>query len=356
MKPLLPRYESIRNYIEMIDINRIYSNHGPLLIELENRYANFFGVTKSQVVCSANATLALLGACNLTDSESITVPSFTFPATIQAAIASHKKIVMKDIDSNSWMLPEDKMSNETRIVVLPFGAKGQFELGSTKAVLRIIDAAASIGNFEGKLNKIEENEVMIFSLHATKVLGIGEGAISIFGSNVIAAQFRSWINFGFSGTRNSTHLGINSKMSEMSAAYGLATLDGWQNEKADWLHVNLMQREIEKKLSISPYFSKPENVSPYWTVEFANESLRDLAAKKLQLSGIDSRLWWEKGTHHMPAFKKFAIDAFPNTDAVAGRILGLPKYRDLTKADLELINEILQTTILEQEANFQKPL
>ena len=185
--------------------------------------------------------------------------------------------------------------------------------------------------------------MIIFSLHATKILGLGEGAISIFGSDELASQFRSWINFGFAGTRNSVHPGINAKMSEVLAAYGLAALDAWQSEKADWLYVNSLQHEIEQKLGISPYFSTPSNISPYWIVEFKNEFTRDLAAKLLHLSNIDSRQWWEKGCHLMPAFRNIVKGDFPNTEAVANRILGLPKYRDLDEPTLVLIGEILST-------------
>ena len=345
MKPMLAKHDDVAKYLKSMDLIRNYSNYGPFVRTLEERYALFFDVAPNRVVCSANATLALFGACTLDESESIIVPSFTFPATIQAAIASHKKIIISDIDPSTWMLPEDEIKDKSRIVVLPFGSKGKFELDSTGTALRIVDAAASIGNFENNLGKMSQNEVIIFSLHATKILGLGEGAISVFGCDELASQFRSWINFGFAGTRNSVHIGINAKMSEISAAYGLAALDAWQSEKTDWLHINGLQHEIEQSLGISPYFSTPSNISPYWIVEFENEFVRDLTAKLLHLSKVDSRLWWEKGCHLMPAFREFAKGYFPNTEAVANRILGLPKYRDLDKVNIDLIGEILHKTL-----------
>ena len=342
MIPKLPTYSDVSGYLKVIDSNRIYSNFGPLVRSLEEKYAEYFDVDSPHVVCSSNATLALLGACHLSSSEKIIVPSFTFPATIQAAIASNKKVVMKDVDAATWMLREDNVKNEAHILVLPFGSSGNLQFGESSASLRIIDAAASIGNFEKKLNRLGENEIIVFSLHATKILGIGEGAISVFGSEELASKYRAWINFGFSGSRNSLSTGINAKMSEVSAAYGHAALDSWQFEKNEWVKVGNMQIQVEKKLQIAPYFSAVENVSPYWIVEFRNEFMRDRAIKQLIDSKIDSRLWWEKGCHRMPAFKNLAARrSFLNTENVASRILGLPKYRDLEMSTIEKIENVL---------------
>jgi dTDP-4-amino-4,6-dideoxygalactose transaminase len=345
MKPLLPDYKNVEKYLRTMDLNRNYSNFGPLLTSLENRYADFFNVKSEQVVCSANATLALLGGCILSDSETIIVPSFTFPATIQAAIASRKKVIIQDIDLATWMLSEEKIKHEARILVLPFGSEGEFTFGTTQASLRIIDAAASIGNFENRLGNLNINELIIFSLHATKILGVGEGAISVFGDAKLASQFRSFINFGFNGSRNSTTMGINAKMSEVSAAYGHAALDLWVTEKKEWLQVNNLQFKIELELGISPYFSNNNNISPYWIVEFPSESIRDSVVKHLNFSKIDSRLWWEKGCHKMTAFQNLSIGEFCNTDDVSSRILGLPKFRDLDNNDINLISEVLRSTL-----------
>jgi len=345
MKPLLPRYRNVEKYLKSMDINRNYSNFGPLMTSLENRYAVFFNVKSEQVVCSANATLALLGSCILSDSETIIVPAFTFPATIQAAIASGKKVIIEDIDLDTWMLPEERIKHEARILVLPFGSEGEFGFGTTQASLRIIDAAASIGNYENKLSDLHINEVIIFSLHATKILGVGEGAISVFGDAKLASEYRSWINFGFNGSRNSSTTGINAKMPEVSAAYGHAALDLWPTEKKEWLQVNNLQVKIESELGISPYFSNKNNVSPYWIVEFSSESIRDSVVKQLNLSKIDSRLWWEKGCHKMTAFQHLSTGEFSNSDDVSSRILGLPKFRDLDNVDINLIAEALRSSL-----------
>jgi dTDP-4-amino-4,6-dideoxygalactose transaminase len=347
MRPLLPSYDSVKRYLKEIDSRRTYSNFGPLLNQLEVRYAEFFNVKPEQVVCSTNATLALLGACILSGSEEIVVPTFTFPATIQAAILSGKKVKLVDIDKHTWMLSEVDIQNEARIVVLPFGSQGKLEFGNTHESLRIIDAAASIGNYENGLCELTKNEVIVFSLHATKILGVGEGAISVFGDAKLASQYRSWINFGFNGSRNSSTMGINAKMSEVSAAYGHAALDLWATEKKEWLQVNNLQFEIESELGISPYFSNNNNVSPYWIVEFPSESIRDSVVEHLNFSKIDSRLWWEKGCHEMTAFQSISIGKFYNTDDVSSRILGLPKFRDLDSNDINFIAEILRSSLSE---------
>ena len=351
MKPKLPNANRILPYLEKMDATKIYSNRGPLISKLEERYADFFGVKSSQVVCSANATLALLGGFKVFSSSKIRLPAFTIPATVLAAISAEgvNNIFLEDIDPLTWMLSNSISTNiedVTRIVVLPFGARIEIEKWKQECGPLIVDAAASIGNYERGLSNLDLNHIFVFSLHATKILGIGEGAISVFGSDVLAAKYRTWINFGFDGSRNSQSLGINAKMSEISAAYGHAALDNWVDEKSSWIKIGFQQRQIEEEFKIGTYFSVSDSVSPYWIVEFQNKRERDAAQSALTASGIDTRLWWEQGCHRMNAFSEAAKgNNYPFTEDISGKYLGLPKFIDISSRDLYLIEEVLANVL-----------
>jgi len=65
----------------------------------------------------------------------------------------------------------------------------------------------------------------VFSFHATKFLNSFEGGAVVTNDDDLAGRIRLMKNFGFSGYDNVIHVGINGKMSEISAAMGLTSLE-----------------------------------------------------------------------------------------------------------------------------------
>ncbi|MBV8285143.1 MAG: hypothetical protein JO175_10880, partial [Candidatus Eremiobacteraeota bacterium] len=62
MRPQLPAADQLEAYLRRIDATRYYSNHGPLLRELERRLALHFHVQPAQLAVVANGTVALSAA------------------------------------------------------------------------------------------------------------------------------------------------------------------------------------------------------------------------------------------------------------------------------------------------------
>jgi dTDP-4-amino-4,6-dideoxygalactose transaminase len=230
--------------------------------------------------------------------------------------------------------------------VLPFGAPFDPQRNQ-KYDYVIVDAAASIGSEELDLSAIKEGWAVVFSLHATKVLGLGEGGITVFGSKHFADEFRAWINFGFLGSRNSILTGINAKMSEISAAYGHAALDNWEREKEDWKRAQLSSIKIGEYFGINSVTANYSGVNPYWIADFKSPEKALKTQKILSAQGIETRNWWGLGCHKMPAFEKFAVGKkFELTDLIANQILGLPLYREMTTDDFEYISNTLSRALI----------
>ena len=210
----------------------------------------------------------------------------------------------------------------------------------------IFDAAASLGSSLIDLKNMRKNWVVVFSLHATKVLGIGEGGIAIFGSTEAANQFRAWINFGFIGSRESIIPGINGKLSEIAAAYGLAVLEQKDVELGQWAHLNLAAGRVNLKLGIDNITNKLGVVSPYWIVHFDDVATTKRIEFRIGEAEIETRRWWSLGCHRMPAFKSEANGKnFPNADFIAGTTLGLPMFRDMNPEYFQMISEIIKEYI-----------
>jgi dTDP-4-amino-4,6-dideoxygalactose transaminase len=75
----------------------------------------------------------------------------------------------------------------------------------------------------------------VVSLHATKVLGIGEGGFLATDDQDLARRVRQLTTFGFRGSRESQIPATNAKLSEYAAAIGLAALDAWPHNRLRWM-------------------------------------------------------------------------------------------------------------------------
>jgi dTDP-4-amino-4,6-dideoxygalactose transaminase len=346
MKPNLPREKYIKKYVKLMEKNQIYSNYGPLVEELENRFSEYFGVEKELVVLCANATIAIQGTAYLMPIQKFHVPSFTFPASITGVLNSGKEVQIDDISLSDWKInSRDEDSADGIVEVLPFGAPLKMR-ENAKWDYKIIDAAASIGSEPFYFQEMQTNWVTIFSLHATKIMGIGEGGIAVFKSKNFAQEFRSWINFGFNGERNSVLAGINGKMSEITAAYGHAVLDNWAQEKVRRIKLKEKIDKVSSDLSIESITSSYPGVNPYWIADLKDSQTANRIERFLALNDVETRRWWSFGCHKMPAFVYFADKRqFPNTETVSERTLGLPMFVEMTDKQITYIHNCIQSAL-----------
>lgn len=97
----------------------------------------------------------------------------------------------------------------------------------------VIDAASSFGTVTSEEDEASHfgrgfEGAVVFSFHATKSFGIGEGGLVYSMNHDLIKRIRQSGNFGFSSSRESVLQGLNSKMSEYTAAVALATLDQFE--------------------------------------------------------------------------------------------------------------------------------
>ncbi len=344
LRPRLPETKHLIPYLNRIDDSKIYSNRGPLVRDLEERLANHFQVRKEQIVLLSNATLAIQGLATLLPVQRIQVPDYTFAASGQAVLASGKLIDLVDVRLDDWQLPlptNSAISEIGFLPVMPFGAPVDIERwGSIQNV--IFDAAASFGSTQPDLKGLNLTSAIVYSLHATKVAGCGEGGIAICGSDEIADKLKSWSNFGFNENRIAYTLGTNAKMSEYSAAVVCAVLDDLESELAEWNK----SLDIAKKNSIiygfdsivSHYFG----ARPYWIAQFNDKETREKVSKFLFENNIECRSWWSTPLSAMPVFRRFAG---PVSNDVAKEIcettLGLPMFRGLSEISIDKISQLV---------------
>lgn len=348
MRPLLPPAQALLPYIEKIDEARWYSNMGPMVTAFEAKLAEHFGVDPTQVVTSANGTLALeqtLQAMQVKAGSYCVMPSWTFVATPAAAHAAGLKPYFVDVDPRTWAIdPTPVLDLMTRghevgavIPVAPFGApldlRAWEDFQRKTGVHVLVDAAAGFDSHAG----LDTTLPYMVSLHATKVFGIGEGAVMVSPDRELAKEIRRAGNFGFSGSREAHLPGFNAKLSEYSAAIGLAGFERWPETRDQWarLTARFMERlRNAPALRPAPGFADGW-VSCYGMIELSPPHNVERVAETLARAGIETRQWWGKGGHTHPAYKRCSRAHLPYTEDLANRVIGLPFWLGLDAAGLD---------------------
>lgn len=353
--PCMPRTEHLLPYLESIEASGWYSNFGPLVRRFEARLAERFrpGV---EVVTVANGTLALalaLNALDLPPGALCALPAWTFVATAHAVRMAGLTPWFVDADPVTGALTPSGLSEALPRApgpvgaVIPVSVMGRpldaeawaaFRAGSGIPV--ILDAAAG---FDSAV--IAPVPVMV-SLHATKSLGIGEGAFIATRDPAFASRLRGLTNFAFQGDRVSRERASNAKLSEYAAAVGLAALDHWPETRARYLEVALRLRDAlqpDARIRLQDGWGR-DWVSSTCLVQLPDGRADDVA-ETLSALGIETRRWWGEGCHRSPAFADCPVDRLVETDRLSAACLGIPFFSAMDGGQIARLADGLATAL-----------
>ena len=347
-RPLLPDANAIFPYLKRIDTSRWYANFGPLEQELRQRLAAHFKVSSEHTITASSATsglIAVLRGLNLPKDSFCLVPSWTFVATPASAIAAEMTPYFVDVDPQTWALDPEYVKQQIKqvkgvigavLVVAPFGKTVDIQawdkFTAETGVPVVVDAASCIDSFR---NIKFGRTAVVFSMHATKIIGVGEGAVIVSTDTGLIRHVHEQTNFGYY-TRRISIPGINSKMSEYTAAVGLAALDCWPERRKKWVETSEICKAglepLVAKHGITLWF--PEDaVSTTCNVRLPTETA-DLVISQLQVRGIKARQWWDKGCHIQPAYAKYPHSDLPVTKMLGASVVSLPFYVDIAPRQL----------------------
>jgi dTDP-4-amino-4,6-dideoxygalactose transaminase len=250
--PVLPEPKDFLKYYEMSQKERHYSNGGPCVRLLEERFEKLLN---SNVVSCNNATSGLtavlsvlrkkmeIGTHRIPDYKTVVAMSdFTYAATACAIESAGCKVQAHDINSEYAIdyRPLCTGSNpiDARIVVVtcPFGAIPFHTIEAltrNKGLKIVVDAAATLGlPWKDIKRLVKLVDAVVFSLHATKTFGIGEGGLVVSKDVVLAEETRDFMCFNLQRRKiyKSVASGMNGKMPEISAAIALAKLDNFESD------------------------------------------------------------------------------------------------------------------------------
>ena len=353
MLPLLPPTKDLVRYLSRIDKARVYTNHGPLSREFEERICETLAVPNGSFVAAANGTAALIGTILATvgrgNGRLAIVPAYTFAATAIAVEACGFTPYFVDVDPQTWMLDPASLRSHGRlkdaalvVPVAPYGRPvSQSEwLGFRRetGVPVVIDAAASFDLVAGSLDRFTGEIPIALSFHATKSFGCGEGGGVVTTDAPLAAEIVRALNLGFQGSRESQAASINGKMSEYHAAVGLAELDGWAKKIQALRRVAATYCRQAERAGIGGRCIVSPGVSSTYALFACGDAAQARAAeRKLEDGGVGFRFWYGEGVHRHRHFSMAPRDALPVTEHLGKTLLGLPVAPDLADEAIERI-------------------
>lgn len=361
LKPDLPIARDLLPWLELIDASGQYTNFGPMVRRFESALADSFAIAgmPCNAVTTSSGTAALelgLAAHDLPRGSRVLLPSFTFAAAAGIVLRMGLEPVFADVDVLTWQLtPNIARTAAQRVplaLVLPASAfgctvdvDGWDRFVADTGIPVLIDAAAAYGN-----QQIGQAAAVVFSFHATKPFGIGEGGMLVTRDGTLSARIRRLSNFGFANGVSHA-VGTNAKMSEYAAAIGLAQLDRWparqQRRRVLWDGYSALLSALPGTLMQQGFRHAALPAVAVLRLPLPAEPAGD-ALKK---AGIHTRRWYHPPLHLHPAFADCARvgpmgdTQLMNTEFLATHALGLPWFADMSEAQCERVARTLHTVL-----------
>lgn len=358
-QPLLPPLEEFVPYLEQIWENKWLTNSGPMHQQLEAELTDYLGV--EHLALFANGTLALLTALQALriTGEVITTP-FSFVATAHSLIWNSLTPVFADIDPETFNLAPERIEQAITprtTAIMPVHCYGNpcdvdriQRIADTYGLKVIYDAAHAFGVRHRGKSLLSHGDLSVLSFHATKVFNTFEGGAIVCPDSKTKQRIDYLKNFGFYDEVTVMAPGINGKMNEVQAAFGLLQLK----------HVDAA---IQRRRLIHDYYTKALDGTPGIRVLSGPADLqgnfsyfpilidpdypltRDELYGQLRTHGIYARRYFYPLISDMPMYRALpsaAHENLPVARRLSSQVLCLPIFPTLSQRAMEQVVEVVR--------------
>lgn len=358
-QPYLPPLEEFVPYLQQIWDNKILTNGGPMHQQLEAALSDYLGV--EHVALFNNGTIALLTALQAlrVTGEVITTP-YSFVATAHSLLWNGIKPVFVDIDPDTLNLDPAKIEAAITMqttAIMPVHCYGNpCDVEAIQKIadnynLRVIyDAAHAFGVEDAGGSILRHGDLSVLSFHATKVFNTFEGGAIICPDAKSKKRIDQLKNFGFVDEVTVVAPGINGKMSEVNAAFGLLQLQHIDKVMLRRREIDQFYREQLKGVPgirlIEGAAQAAANYSYFPILIGADYPLsRDALYQKLRDNGIFARRYFYPLISEFPMYRGMNSaqrSNLPVANSVAEQVICLPIYPSLGNEQLIRVAAILQ--------------
>ncbi|WP_455674861.1 DegT/DnrJ/EryC1/StrS family aminotransferase [Phocaeicola sp.] len=359
--PLLPDLAEFNEYLKDIWSRKWITNNGHYHQLLEKALCKYLKVP--YVSLFTNGTLPLITALQALriTGEVITTP-YSFVATTHALWWNGIKPVFVDIDPATGNINPDKIEaaitpKTTAIMPVhvygkPCDTKRIQEIANKYGLKVIYDAAHAFGVEINGESILRAGDMSTLSFHATKVFNTIEGGALVMHDEEAKKRIDYLKNFGFADEITVVAPGINSKMDEVRAAYGILNLK--QVDKAIDLRkqVAVKYREALRDVEGISFFDDMVGVRhnySYFPIFIDAEKYgmtRDELYLRMKRENILGRRYFYPLISTFSTYKGLEsakAENLPQATKMAESVICLPMYHLLTNEDVErILNMVLK--------------
>lgn len=368
--------------IEMVDLKGQYQNiktevdealqsvidsaafvKGGKVMDFQRHLEEFLHVR--HVIPVGNGTDALmlsLMALDLKPDDEVIVPSFTFISAAEVVSFLGLKLVLADVDENSFCLTEENirrvLTDKTKVII-PVHLFGQnadmsaiMRLARERGIYVVEDACQSIASkcqlddgswvFSGTIG-----DLGCTSFFPSKNLGCyGDGGAVFTNNDEWAERVRSFANHGMTVRYHHDRIGVNSRLDAMQAA----VLD---------VKLNYLNQYTEARRKAANYYS--ENLKDVSQIELptvsahtthvwhqytikVHDGKRDALQAFLKEEGVPSMVYYPIPIHRQKSYEgsRCAEVVLSVSEKLSVEVLSLPMHTELDEGQLRHIVETIK--------------
>ena len=357
--PLLPDLGEFNELLKQIWDSKWITNNGSFHKKLEDALCEYLKVP--YISLFTNGTLPLLTALQALriTGEVITTP-YSFVATTHAIWWNGCKPVFVDIDPATGNIDPDKIEaaiTPRTSAIMPVHVYGKpcdtkriKEIADKYGLKVIYDAAHAFGvevNGESILNA---GDMSTLSFHATKVYNTVEGGAMVMHDAETKKRIDYLKNFGFAGETEVVGPGINSKMDEVRAAFGLLNLKQVDAAIEARHQVAIRYREALRDVEGITFFEDMPEVKhnysyfPIFVDADKYGMTRDELYFKMREHGVWGRRYFYPLISTFSTYRALpsaAKENLPQAHKMADTVICLPMHHGLSNSDLYKVIDII---------------
>ncbi len=353
--PLLPDKEEFVRLLSEIWESKWITNNGRFHQQLEKELAEYLKVP--YISLFTNGTLPLITALQALriTGEVITTP-YSFVATTHSLWWNGIKPVFVDIDPATCNLDPSKIEaaitpRTTAIMPVhcygkPCDTKAIQEIADKYGLKVIYDAAHAFGVEVDGVSLLNAGDMSTLSFHATKVYNTIEGGALVMHDEQTKKRIDYLKNFGFANETTVVAPGINSKMDEVRAAYGILNLRQVDAAIEARQHVAQRYRQTLRNIDGLTFFDDMPGVRhnySYFPVFIDAEKFgmtRDELYFKMKDANVLGRRYFYPLISDFSTYRGLPSSTpqnLPVATRIANQVICLPMHHEISEKDLTRI-------------------
>ena len=324
----------------------------------EKELMEYLGARDAVMVNSGTAAIqATLMALEVGKGDEVLLPSFTFVATANAVLSLGARPVFVDISAEDYCMDisdlEKKISSKTKAIIpvhlygYPADMRSILSISEPKGIPVVEDSCQSLGSkYDGKYSGTV-GDAGCFSFYPAKVITAGEGGAVVTDREDLADKIRMIRNHGMARDSAVRSLGLNYRMSELSAVMICAQM----KKLGGFLAARKKNAEIlSRHLSYLEHIKLPKEANNrehnwyLYTIRVLKS--RERVIEELHRKGIGATVYYPTPIHLQPYYlRTIGKIELPETERAAREVLSLPIHPAVNIETLEQTGDLIKSVL-----------